>query len=419
METKSKYKMTEVGEIPVDWKVEKLGNISEFKNGYAFNAKKYTQSGKKIIRMGNISVNGKLVLNDTNVRYCSIEEYDKLIEYHLNKNDLIICMTDVTPGKALVGRTAIIDKDNEYVLNQRVGRIRIVRDEIDNFYLHYFTNFEIFLNPIKEKTSGSAQFNLSTVEIKNAYIAYPPLKEQQKIAEILSTVDEQIEQTDQLIEKTKELKKGLMQQLLTKGIGHTEFKQSELGEMPVEWEVTKQGDIANFLNGRAYKQTEFTESGTPIIRIQNLTGGNNYVYSDMQLEENKYVDYGDLIYAWSATFGPYIWKGSKGIYHYHIWKIEVNENLLDKYFFFYRLDQLSVEMHSQKNGSAFAHITKGGMESHLVPLPPLKEQQKIAEILSSVDEDIEGYEEEKAKYEELKKGLMQQLLTGKTRVKVD
>ncbi|MCT8744461.1 restriction endonuclease subunit S, partial [Glaesserella parasuis] len=91
------------------------------------------------------------------------------------------------------------------------------------------------------------------------------------------------------------------------------------------WKEYKLGEIATFYNGRAYKNTEFKVSGTPIVRIQNLTGEGKIVYSDLNLDENKYIDYGDLIYAWSATFGPYIWKGEKSIYHYHIWKIICNE----------------------------------------------------------------------------------------------
>ncbi|MDN3436488.1 restriction endonuclease subunit S [Planococcus sp. APC 3900] len=190
-----------------------------------------------------------------------------------------------------------------------------------------------------------------------------------------------------------------------------EYKETELGLIPLNWEIIEQGKVAQFLNGRAYKQTEFVESGTPIVRIQNLTGGSNYVFSNLNLDENKYINKNDLIYAWSATFGPYIWKGNRSIYHYHIWKIKVDEKYLDKIFFFYRLDYISREMHSQKNGSAFAHITKGGMEKHKIPLPPLQEQQKIAEILSAADEQIEITDNLIKKTKELKISLMQRLFT--------
>lgn len=190
-----------------------------------------------------------------------------------------------------------------------------------------------------------------------------------------------------------------------------EYKMTELGEIPGNWKVVRQGEISSFYNGRAYKQTEFKTSGTPIIRIQNLTGERTPVYSDLELEENKYAESGDLLYAWSATFGPYIWNGPRSIYHYHIWKIDIDSNVLDKMFYYYRLDFVSKELQGKKNGFSFVHITKGLMESHQIALPTLTEQQKIASILSTVDEQIDETEQLIVKTMELKKGLMQQLLT--------
>lgn len=191
----------------------------------------------------------------------------------------------------------------------------------------------------------------------------------------------------------------------------SKYKDTEIGPIPKEWSVKKQGDISTFYNGRAYKQKEFVEAGTPIVRIQNLTGRQNYVYSNLELPESKYINKGDLIYAWSATFGPYIWQGPKAIYHYHIWKIEVDKDVIDKIFYFYRLHFISKETNSQKSGAVFAHLTKGFMESYEIAIPPLKEQQKIAAILSSVDAAIEKTEQIIEQTEVIKKGLIKQLLS--------
>lgn len=159
--------------------------------------------------------------------------------------------------------------------------------------------------------------------------------------------------------------------------------------MKSEWEKVKLGDIAEFINGRAYKQTEFKESGTPIVRIQNLTGIGNTVYSDLTLDANKYIDKQDLIYAWSATFGPYIWKGPKSIYHYHIWKLIPKEEKAIKYFIYYKLIQVSDLIRNLGTGSIFTHITKSLMENYEVTIPPLPIQKKIAHILSTLDDKIE------------------------------
>lgn len=155
------------------------------------------------------------------------------------------------------------------------------------------------------------------------------------------------------------------------------------------WKTYKLGEVAEFINGRAYANDEFKEVGTPIVRIQNLTGEGKTVYSDLELPPDKLIESGDLIYAWSATFGPYIWKGPKSIYHYHIWKIATVKNLADKHFLFYKLKFISDELKSQGTGSIFTHITKSLIENFETKLPELQEQKRISSILSSLDSKIE------------------------------
>lgn len=155
-----------------------------------------------------------------------------------------------------------------------------------------------------------------------------------------------------------------------------------------DWKEYKLGELATFYNGRAYKNGEFKTSGTPIVRIQNLTGEGKTVYSDLQLDENKYIENGDLIYAWSATFGPYIWRGEKSIYHYHIWKIVCNEKIIDKFYFYYKLNLISDSLKDNGNGSIFIHITKSFMENFKIKIPSLEKQKYISNILSNLDKKI-------------------------------
>lgn len=155
------------------------------------------------------------------------------------------------------------------------------------------------------------------------------------------------------------------------------------------WKSYKLGEVATFYNGRAYKNEEFKKFGTPIVRIQNLTGEGKTVYSDLELDANKYIEAGDLIYAWSATFGPYIWKGPRSIYHYHIWKIECNDQLLDKQYLYYKLKVISDSLQDRGNGTLFVHITKAFIESFEISIPPVETQRRVANILSTLDEKIE------------------------------
>lgn len=152
-------------------------------------------------------------------------------------------------------------------------------------------------------------------------------------------------------------------------------------EAIANWRSVRLGEVLTLINGRAYKKEEERESGTPVLRIQNLNGGDRWFYSDLSLPPNKYCEKGDLLFAWSATFGPYIWWGEKVIYHYHIWKIECGPEL-DKQFAYYLLRHITESVKAAGRGISMIHMTKGGMEDWEVSIPPLEEQERIAAVLN-------------------------------------
>ncbi|KFF49991.1 hypothetical protein GY26_04800 [Gammaproteobacteria bacterium MFB021] len=151
-------------------------------------------------------------------------------------------------------------------------------------------------------------------------------------------------------------------------------------ELPKGWEWVRLSDALRVINGRAYKKHEMLQEGTPLLRVGNLFTANEWYYSDLQLEDDKYIDNGDLIYAWSASFGPFIWEGGRAIYHYHIWKLELfDHSSTNKHFLYNYLKAVTEEIKSSGNGIAMIHMTKSKMEELVVPLPPLDEQQRIVE----------------------------------------
>ncbi|MBL7790330.1 MAG: restriction endonuclease subunit S [Chitinophagales bacterium] len=178
------------------------------------------------------------------------------------------------------------------------------------------------------------------------------------------------------------------------------------------WIDTELGYVAEFINGRAYKQEELLDKGKyKVLRVGNFFTNNSWYYSDLELEPEKYCDYGDLLYAWSASFGPRIWTGDKTIYHYHIWKVINNKNI-DKQFLYVLLGHQTEKMKSQSaNGFALLHITKGTIEKWKCSIPKSeKEQQKIAACLSSLDEVITAESEKLEILKDYKNGLLQNLL---------
>src|SRR5262249_33169994 len=178
------------------------------------------------------------------------------------------------------------------------------------------------------------------------------------------------------------------------------------------------GSISTLINGRAYSLNEWEASGTPVIRLQNLTGGEDYYYSKLSLPDRQYCNYGDLLYMWSATFGPHIWKGEKAIYHYHICKVKPRHDDADKGFIYHKLNEVTQGLRQRAtNGGTMLHLTKEGMEKLPISIPPSKnEQTAIASVLSDMDAEITALEVRRDKTRTLKQGMMQELLTGRIRL---
>jgi len=151
------------------------------------------------------------------------------------------------------------------------------------------------------------------------------------------------------------------------------------------WEQRKLGEVATFINGRAYSQPELLSVGNyPVLRVGNFYTNDAWYYSDLELPEKYYANRGDLLYTWSATFGPHIWLGDKVIYHYHIWKVELS-SCLEKLFTIQLLEKDKANILSTHNGSTMIHVTKGDMEQKLVQIPSVPEQKQIGQFLAGLD----------------------------------
>ena len=180
-------------------------------------------------------------------------------------------------------------------------------------------------------------------------------------------------------------------------------------------------EFATLYNGRAYKQNELLSKGKyPVLRVGNLFTNNQWYYSDLDLEPEKYCHNGDLLYSWSASFGPHIWNGGKVIYHYHIWKIEYS-NRIDRDYLFYMLLADTEQIKRSGHGLAMIHVTKAGMERRPFPLPPLIEQKRIVAKIEELLPYIDRYEQAWSKLEQfnsrfpedMKKNLLQYAIQGK------
>ncbi|ELK9494229.1 restriction endonuclease subunit S [Escherichia coli] len=162
------------------------------------------------------------------------------------------------------------------------------------------------------------------------------------------------------------------------------YLEKLLDGVEVEW--LPLAKVCRLINGRAYKQEELLSKGKyPVLRVGNFFTNQNWYYSDLELDQDKYCDNGDLLYAWSASFGPRIWHGGKSIYHYHIWKVVPDSNLICKQFLYYLLQwDTKALKDAHSTGSTMLHISKTTIEKRLVPIPCPDNPEKSLAIQSEI-----------------------------------
>ncbi|NJE26614.1 restriction endonuclease subunit S [Thermococcus sp. MV5] len=409
-----KFKKTPIGEIPEDWDVKSLSEVAEYINGYAFSPKDWKDKGLPIIRIQN--------LNDLKAEFNYFDgEIDE--KYIVENGDLLFSWS-ASIGVYLWNR-------GKAVLNQHIFKV-IPKRGIDKLYLYYAMFLAI--EQLKNRIHGSTMKHFKKGELKRTFIPLPPLPEQKKIAQILRTVDEAIEKTDLAIEKTERLKKGLMQRLLTKGIKHERFKKTEIGEIPEEWRVVKLGEVTLKIKtgpfGSQLRKSELTEEGIKVYTQENVLKkdfsiGNTYI-SLKKFEELKSMEVnpGDVLLTIRGTVGKaaVVPDNAKiGIIHTNLALIRTNLNeLLPEYLERIINDSKLIlnQIRSSRSSTTLPALYAGTIRRLKIPLPPLPEQKKIAEILMTVDKKLELLRKRKEKLERIKKGLMKDLLTGRRRVKV-
>lgn len=407
------YKITEVGEIPSEWNIVKLKELISIKHGYAFKGEYITdnETNRILVTPVNFKLGGGFL--EAKVKYYR-DDIDVDKEYIFNNNDLIVTMTDLSKNGGTLGYPALIPNDDKlYLHNQRIGKINIENKVIKKEFLFRLLCSERYRKYILSTASGTTVNHTSPSRILEYDAIIPTIYEQEKISSILSTVDEQIDNVNALIEKNKELKKGLMQTLLTKGIGHTKFKKSEVGEIPEEWEVKRIEEICEILDSKRIplneKQRSSMRGNIPYYGANAIVDYvNEYLFNDKLIliaeDGGNFSEFRDKPIAFYVE--GKCWVNN----HAHVLRANSSESTR---WIFYNLVHKDITNIVQ--GGTRAKLNQKDLKAIAIAFPKLDEQIKIVNILYDIDKKIEIYISKKDKLEQLKKGLVQQLLTGKIR----
>ncbi len=419
----SEYQQTEIGRIPREWKVMKVGKVvKDILTGAT-----PLRSNKEYWLKGNIPWLTNEEVEDEKINYIW-ETKEKVTEKALKetniklipKNSVILSLT-ASVGKVAINKIPI-------TTNQQFNSFIIDFNKIHPEFLGYYF---IFAKKRIEMLAGTTTFRfISKSKIANFKIPLPPLPEQQKIAEILSTVDKAIEKVDSAIAKTERLKKGLMQKLLTKGIGHKEFKDTKIGRIPKEWEVVTAEKICDKVTDGTHDTPKPAEKGCFLITSKHIKNGrinfsDSYFITKKDFDEiNKRskVDNYDVLFSMIGTVGETAIVRENypefAIKNVGLFKTKNNKTLALWLHSYFKSKFSQDYIRNNLKGTTQKYIPLFALRKFPIVIPPLSEQQKIAEILSTVDKRLELLRNKKEKLERIKKGLMNDLLTGRKRVKV-
>ena len=346
--------------------------------------KQFCPNGVEVVELGKIAklVRGKVISKkyvlDNNGEYpvyssqtSNNGEFGRINTYMFD-GDYVTWTTDGAYAGTVFRRTG------KFNITNICGLIKLEVSSISVGFLYYW----LAITAKKYVNRATDNPKLMSNVVATIKVPLPPLAVQKEIVGILDTFAGMIDNLQKELKQRQKQFEHYRDQLLT-------FKEDEC-------KYSKLADVCEVINGRAYKQSELLSDGKyRVLRVGNFFSNDSWYYSNLELDDKNYCQKGDLLYAWSASFGPRIWKEEKVVFHYHIWKMACSDGL-DRVFFYYWLQSHDMErqVSSGKHGATMAHLTKKLMESLMIPVPSLEKQQEIVDKLDTFEALISNIKQE-------------------------
>lgn len=421
-------KKTKVGWIPSDWRASTLGNeVSEIVGGG-------TPSKDNPDFWGG-DIPWASVKDFTGTRLSTTKDFITVDAVKASATNLIPAGTLITPTRMALGKVAFFDCD--VAINQDLKAIFPKPALSKNFLFYWFQNNA---ERIEGLGTGSTVKGIRLEVLKELGVALPALPEQQKVVAILTSVDDKLDIIAKQIEATQTLKRGLMQTLFSRGVGtlddngrwvpHKEFKDSELGEIPTSWNIRPLENIASVERGkfsaRPRNDPQYFVNGTiPFIQTGDIASSRRFIKKASQFLNQKGLDVskcfpvGTIFITIAANIGDVAISRVSMACPDSVVGILAKPSICDEIWLYYLLSNSKAYFDNKSTQNAQKNINLQVLKPFLVAVPQLAEQQQIARTLTAFDDKIDIFENKRKYFETLKHGLMQKLLTGEWRVKVE
>ncbi len=402
-----------------EWKKVKLGDYINVLSGFAYKSKDFSDSGIPVIKIKNVCP-PYISLEDLSFVPNSIAFQNP--RYILKKGDVLIAMTGshINQIASVVGRVGRVRYDDITVLNQRVGKIVNKNDDRSSLdYIYYFlSQYEVKVE-LAQKAGGAAnQANISPSDIKDLLFPCPPIEVQNKIATILSRYDSLIENYQKQIKLLEEAAQRLYKEWFVdlRFPGHENTKIVD--GVPEEWEKKAVSQLGDYLNGFAFKPSDWQTTGKPIIKIKEMGNGvgNDTPRNNGERVPAKYlVKSGDLLFSWSATLMVIVWSGDEGWLNQHLFKVTPSEGI-GREFLLQSISNAIEEFQNLTTGSTMKHIQRNKLDQVFVNVPNDEIMRSYSNIAEKTREQILHLSSQIRLLTEARDRLLPKLMSGEIAV---
>jgi type I restriction enzyme S subunit len=376
------------------------------------------ENGIPIIRLQNIERNRFI---EKDIKFISKEKAEELSYHSYNTGDIVLAKLGDPIGKTCI----VPDFFKSGIVIADVVRIR-PNQSVNKKYLSYYLNSKDCERQLKMGMIGTTRPRVNLSQIRNLKVILPSISEQKTIASILSKVDDAIQKADEAINKMERIKKGMLYKLLSEGIGHNEFKETKIGKIPNEWAVKKLNQVVSIRNRSSRNNLESVANIPMELISANSMFCDYQVKIRSEIKSYTYCESGDLLL---AKITPSLENGKQGIVPnsvpsgvayastevFPLVAKNISNQLL--HYILQSKKYRNKIIASMIGTTGRQRATKKSIEDLLVPIPSKDEQNEIVSILIDIDKKSELGRNRKLKLEKIKQSLMNDLLTGKKRIK--